>query len=324
MLRLLFRGSATPAPARAPYSFNDPRGMCPACEGIGWVRRSTWPQLIDDDKSLNEGALDFPTSPSTLVLEDLHRLGLLRPRQALGDYTAEERQQLLLPARDARSSSLGAKQINTTYEGVVAKLAAAVISKELDGLQAHPRRGRADHHARTCDACDGTRLNEAALNAGSTAATSPSCSAMQARELAAFIAHLTAPTSGRCWTRSRAGSSTSTIGLGYLSLDRESATLSGGESQRVKMVRHLGSSLTGMTYVFDEPSIGLHPHDVGRLTELLGQLRDKGNTVLVVEHEPDVISRRRPRGRHGSGRRAQAAARSSSKATSRALKRATR
>ncbi len=209
------------------------------------------------------------------------------------DYTPEQRHKLLYePEGEKIQVGNGAKSLNLKYEGLVPKLQRLYLNKELDSLQKHVRAAvERISTQRPCAACEGSRLNEAARATRVRGVGIAECSAMEVRELATFVAQIDEPSVAPVVAAlGRRLGHLDHIGLGYLSLDRPSATLSGGESQRVKLVRHLGSSLTAMTYVFDEPSIGLHPHDVHRLNELLVQIRDKGNTVLVVEHEPDVIA----------------------------------
>lgn len=291
MLRVLFSRLAEPklGPPSL-YSYNDPRGMCPDCEGIGQVAAMDMAAVIDESKSLNEGALlpkDFAVD--TWYWEIYKNSGLFDMDKPIAKYSAEERENLL-HLDDGRKIKVG--KIGLTYEGVVAKLKKGLGSKDPESLQPHVLREYEKIFTRaTCPACHGTRLNQQALNSKVNGKNIAELSAMQVSELAVFVRGIEAPQVGPMLEALALRlENLVTIGLGYLSLDRESSTLSGGESQRVKMVRHLGSSLTDLTYVFDEPSVGLHPHDVGRLAGLMQQLRDKGNTVLVVEHKPDMIA----------------------------------
>ena len=290
MLRVLF--SRLAAPRLGPpglYSYNDPRGMCPDCEGIGQVAAMNMAAVIDESRSLNGGALlpkDFAVD--SWWWEIYRNSGLFDMDKPVEKYGEEERHNLL-HLDDGRKIKVG--KIGLTYEGVVAKLKKGLGAKDPDSLQPHVRLEYDRIFTRqTCRACGGTRLNAAALNSHVAGRNIAALSAMQVSDLARFVRTIDArevkPMVDALGARL---DNLVTIGLGYLSLDRESATLSGGESQRVKMVRHLGSSLTDITYVFDEPSVGLHPHDVGRLAGLMQQLRDKGNTVLIVEHKPDMI-----------------------------------
>ncbi len=291
MLRVLFSRLGTPrlGPPGL-YSYNDPRGMCPDCEGIGQVAAMNMAAVIDETKSLNAGALlpkDFAVE--SWWWEIYRNSGLFDMDKPVASYTEEERHNLL-HLDDGRKVKVG--KIGLTYEGVVAKLTKGLGAKDPDSLQPHVRLEYDRIFTReTCRACAGARLNAAALGSRVAGKNIAELSAMQVSDLAAFVRTIDAR-EVRPMVEALAArlDNLVTIGLGYLSLDRESATLSGGESQRVKMVRHLGSSLTDITYVFDEPSVGLHPHDVGRLAGLMQQLRDKGNTVLIVEHKPDMIA----------------------------------
>jgi len=291
MLRVVFARLAKPqiGPPNL-YSFNDPRAMCPACEGIGQVAAMDMDAVIDTSKSLNAGALllkDFATD--TWWWRVYARSGLFDLDKKINKYSKKELDELL-HLDDGRKVNIG--EFKLTYEGVVVKLKRGLGSKDPEQLRPHVRAEYDKIFTRTlCTACRGSRLNERALGSKIKGKNIADCSAMQVSELAPFIREIKAPQLQPMLDALGARlDNLATIGLGYLSLDRESSTLSGGESQRVKMVRHLGSSLTDLTYVFDEPSVGLHPHDVGRLAELMVQLRDKGNTVLVVEHKPDMIA----------------------------------
>ncbi|MDB5541165.1 MAG: excinuclease subunit UvrA [Devosia sp.] len=291
MLRVLFSRIAEPRlGSPGLYSYNDPRGMCPECEGIGQVAAMDMDAVLDESKSLNQGALlpkDFAVD--SWWWEIYKNSGLFDMDKPINRFSKEERENLL-HLDDGRKIKVG--KIGLTYEGVVAKLKKGLGSKDPENLQPHVRVEYDKIFARkTCPACHGARLNTAALGSKVNGANIAECSAMQVSDLAPFVRSIDAPAVGPMLTALASRlENLVTIGLGYLSLDRESSTLSGGESQRVKMVRHLGSSLTDITYVFDEPSVGLHPHDVGRLAGLMLQLRDKGNTVLIVEHKPDMIA----------------------------------
>jgi excinuclease UvrABC ATPase subunit len=291
MLRVIFSRAAEPKlGAPGLYSYNDPRGMCPDCEGIGQVAAMDMSAVIDESKSLNQGALlpkDFAVD--SWWWEIYANSGLFDMDKPVSKFTAEERENLL-NLDDGRKIKVG--KIGLTYEGVVAKLKKGLGSKDPENLQPHVRVEYDKIFTRaTCPACGGARLNAAALASKVNGKSIAACSAMQVSDLAPFVRSIEAPAIKPMIAALAARlENLVTIGLGYLSLDRESSTLSGGESQRVKMVRHLGSSLTDITYVFDEPSVGLHPHDVGPLAGLMQQLRDKGNTVLIVEHKPDMIA----------------------------------
>ena len=291
MLRVIFSRAAEPhLPSPGLYSYNDPRGMCPDCEGIGQVAAMDMSAVLDESKSLSQGALlpkDFAVN--SWWWEIYANSGLFDLDKPIRKYSKEERDNLL-NLDDGRKVKVG--KIGMTYEGVVTKLKKGLGAKDPETLQPHVRVEYDKIFTRKlCPKCQGARLNEAALGSRLKGKNIAELSAMQVSDLAPFIRRIKAkevqPMLEALATRLE---NLATIGLGYLSLDRESSTLSGGESQRVKMVRHLGSSLTDMTYVFDEPSVGLHPHDVGRLAGLMQQLRDKGNTVLIVEHKPDMIA----------------------------------
>ncbi len=292
MLRVLFCRAAEPhLAAPACYSFNDPRGMCLECEGIGQVAAIDLSAVVDETKSLNEGALlcrGFEVD-SWWGWAPYARSGMFDADKPIKDYTDEERTNLLY-LDDGRKVKI--EKVNLTYQGVVAKLQKSLGSKDPETLQPHIR---AEYERiftrRTCSACNGSRINAEARASKIGNHNIADYSAMQVSDLAVCVRSIHAPQVGPILAALTARlDDLITIGLGYLSLDRESASLSGGESQRVKMVRHLGSSLTDITYVFDEPSVGLHPQDVGRLAGLMKQLRDKGNTVLIVEHKPDMIA----------------------------------
>jgi excinuclease UvrABC ATPase subunit len=290
MLRLVFSRLGEPHIGSSNlFSFNDPQGMCPACEGLGRVSTVDVDALVDRDLSLNEGAITFPNfQVGSWYWSIFASSGLFDPDKRLRDYTPAEWDELL----EGEPRKVEREGFSSTYEGLLPKVRRLYLAKDLDSMQPHARRAveRIATFA-TCPACEGARLNEAARSVKVAGRTIAECSAMQVSDLADVVAGIDAPSVAPmlAMLRGTLGSLVE-IGLGYLSLDRESATLSGGEAQRVKMVRHLGSALTDVTYVFDEPTVGLHPHDVRRMDDLLLQLRDKGNTVLVVEHEPEVIA----------------------------------
>ncbi|HVG57766.1 MAG TPA: excinuclease ABC subunit UvrA [Hyalangium sp.] len=291
MLRVVFSRLAEPhLGSPGLYSYNDPRGLCPECEGIGQVASMDMDAVIDTSKSLNEGAI----LPKAYAVDSWYwaifaKSGYFDLDKKLSQYSKEEMDKLLL-LDDGRKIKVD--KMNLTYEGLVPKLRRALGSKDPETVQPHVRAEYERIFTRaTCPSCKGGRLNQAALGSRIQGKNIAECSAMQVSDLAAFVRKIAAPSVGPMLEAlAHRLDNLVTIGLGYLSLDRESSTLSGGESQRVKMVRHLGSSLTDVTYIFDEPSVGLHPHDVGRLAGLMQQLRDKGNTVLIVEHKPDMIA----------------------------------
>ncbi len=297
MLRVLFSRLAKPGlPAPGYFSYNDPRGMCPDCEGVGQVGAINMAAVVDDSKSLNQGAL----IPKVFEVKgwwwDIYaRSGMFDLDKPIRKYSKEERANLF-DLDDGRKVKVD--KINLTYLGVVPKLRQMMGDKDPETLQPHVRAEYDRIFTRKiCPACKGSRLKAEALAGRIAGRNIAEMSAMQVSDLAALVRNLKAPQAGNVLQVSPMLAALAarlenlvTIGLGYLSLDRESSSLSGGESQRVKMVRHLGSSLTDITYVFDEPSVGLHPHDVGRMAGLMQQLRDKGNTVLIVEHKPDMIA----------------------------------
>ncbi|MFE4859946.1 ATP-binding cassette domain-containing protein [Streptomyces sp. NPDC056670] len=270
-------------------SFSITGGMCPRCEGRGAVTDIDLAQLYDDSKSLNEGAFTIPGYTgggwnSRLYIES----GFFDPDKPIRKFTKRELQDLL-HREPTRMKIAG---INMTYEGLIPRVQKSMLSKDTDSMQPHVRAfvERAVTFT-TCPDCDGTRLNEGARSSKIKRKNIADLCAMEIRDLAEWVRALKEPSVAPLLTTLlETLDSFVEIGLGYLSLDRPSGTLSGGEAQRVKMIRHLGSSLTDVTYVFDEPTIGLHPHDIQRMNDLLLRLRDKGNTVLVVEHKPETIA----------------------------------
>jgi excinuclease UvrABC ATPase subunit len=291
MLRVLFSRLAKPRlPAPGYYSYNDPRGMCAECEGVGQVAAMDMAAVVDESKSLNQGALLHKVFAVDGWWWSIYaRSGMFDLDKPIRKYSKEERAHLF-DLDDGRKVKVD--KINLTYLGVVPKLRQMMGDKDPETLQPHVRvEYDRIFTRRICPACKGARLKGEALGSRISGKNIADLSAMQVSDLAALVRDLKVPQAGPMLAALAARlENLVTIGLGYLSLDRESSSLSGGESQRVKMVRHLGSSLTDITYVFDEPSVGLHPHDVGRMAGLMEQLRDKGNTVLIVEHKPDMIA----------------------------------
>ncbi|MEO7718373.1 MAG: excinuclease ABC subunit UvrA [Capsulimonas sp.] len=291
MLRVLFSRLGEPRlPAPGYYSYNDPRGMCPDCEGIGQVSAMDMAAVVDESKSLSQGALlckGFEVD--SWWCAPYFRSGMFDVDKPIRDFSPEERANLF-DLDDGRKVKVD--KINLTYEGVIPKLKRSLGSKDPETMQPHVRAEYDRVFTRKiCPACNGARLKAEALASRISGKNIAELSSMQVSDLAALVRAIESPQVGPMLAALASRlENLDTIGLGYLSLDRESSSLSGGESQRVKMVRHLGSSLTDMTYVFDEPSVGLHPHDVGRLAGLMKQLRDKGNTVLIVEHKPDMMA----------------------------------
>jgi excinuclease UvrABC ATPase subunit len=262
-------------------------GMCARCEGMGQVNDIDLTQLFDDSKSINDGAITVPgyTSDGWYVRIFGTFLDLNKP---IRKYSKKELHDFLYK----EPTKVKVEKLNLTYEGLVPRIQKAFLSKDVDALQPHIRAfvERAVTFM-TCPECKGTRLNEAARSSKIKGINIADACAMQISDLAGWLRALKEPSVAPLLAKlQQALDSFVEIGLGYLSLDRPSGTLSGGEAQRTKMVSHLGSSLTDVSYVFDEPTIGLHPHDIQRMNELLLRLRDNGNTVLVVEHKPETIA----------------------------------
>lgn len=293
-LRLLVgRLGVPPVAHHAQLSFTSPEGMCQRCEGLGRVDDVDLDELLDWDLSLNQGAIKLADyQPGKWYHQIFVDSGFFDPDKALRDYTDAELEQFLR----GETTKVKTANMNLTYEGLLDKFRRTHLAKDYDTLQPHVRRVIDRVVAsQSCPECGGSRYSRAVLECRVPGKhRSPNIAefaAMQITDLVDFLGELddpgVAPVVDSLLERLR---SLVHIGLGYLSLDRASGSLSGGEAQRVKMVRHLGSSLTDLTYVFDEPSVGLHPHDLGPLTETLQRLRDKGNTVLVVEHKPQVMA----------------------------------
>ncbi|MFB8277535.1 ATP-binding cassette domain-containing protein [Nocardia colli] len=294
ILRVLFSRHGKPSAGESTmYSFNVPQGMCTECEGLGRTARLDLDLLLDKKKSLNDGAITSPLYavggyPWTIYAES----GLFDPDKPLAKFTAEEWDKLLYgegfkvrrPGKDVTHSN--------EYEGVVTKFNRRYLKNGLDALKEKERKDVEQVvTVSTCEVCGGGRLNKAALASKINGKNIADYAALEVSELIVELGHIddrvAKPVVEAAVT---ALTRLESIGLGYLSLGRETSTLSGGEGQRLKTVRHLGSSLSDLTFIFDEPSVGLHPRDVHRLNELLAELRDNGNTVLVVEHNPDVMA----------------------------------
>jgi excinuclease UvrABC ATPase subunit len=293
LVRLLFARVGQPFVGYSNiFSFNHPDGMCPRCEGLGKVDTIDVDRLFDRRRSLNEGAIRFSAfAVGGYRLKRYVESGLFDNDKPLQDYTAEE-WHTLLEAQDVPITNPGPGWPPTSrYEGVLPRIRRNFLSRNLDDLKGFDR-AEWDQlvTAGPCPLCGGSRLNEKVLSCRIGGRNIADWCAMEAGDLLRVIGEVDAPLAATLVpalayrVKHLVG-----IGLGYLSLGRDTTSLSGGESQRVKMIRHLGSSLSDMSYIFDEPSVGLHPRDVARLVTLLRHLRDKGNTVLVVEHDPDVI-----------------------------------
>jgi excinuclease UvrABC ATPase subunit len=270
-------------------TFTRTGGMCPRCEGMGAVSDFDLTQLFDASKSLNEGAITIPGYSMEGWYGRIFRgCGFFDADKPIAKFTKRELHDLL----HKEATKIKVDGINLTYAGLIPSIQKSFLSKDVDALQPHIRAfvERAITFT-TCPECGGTRLSEAARSSRIGKLNIADVCSMQISDLADWVRKLKAPNVAPLLTAlQQLLDAFVEIGLGYLSLDRPSGTLSGGEAQRTKMIRHLGSALTDVTYVFDEPTIGLHPHDIGRMNELLLRLRDKGNTVLVVEHKPEVIA----------------------------------
>lgn len=265
-------------------------GMCNRCEGRGKVSDIDLTQLYDDSKSLSEGAFTIPgwKSDSQWTVQLYAQSGFVDPDKPIREYTKKELHAFLY----GEPVKIKVNGINLTYEGLIPKIQKSFLAKDKEAMQPHIRAfvERAVTFT-VCPECDGTRLSEGARSSKIGDISIADACAMEIRDLAEWVRKLSEPSVAPLLTALQGTlDSFVEIGLGYLSLDRPAGTLSGGEAQRVKMIRHLGSSLTDVTYVFDEPTIGLHPHDIQRMNDLLLRLRDKGNTVLVVEHKPEAIA----------------------------------
>jgi excinuclease ABC A subunit len=298
MIRALFarhgaEGSAPGLGQPSLYSFNDPKGMCPECEGLGRTLRPDPDLMLDRTRSLDEGAILLPGYPvGSPGWQSIANHEQLDPAKKVGDYTVEELHTLLHGSGGTVELTFSnGKTQRLRYEGLVDSFTRRHLKRDVGTLSEKTRAaGQRFISEGTCPACDGDRLNPAALSTRIDGRNIADWCRMQVSDLIDLLATIEgkAPAAMAGAIR-HALERIAAIGLGYLSLDRATSTLSGGEGQRLKLVKHLGSDLTGLTYIFDEPSVGLHPRDVGRLNDLLRALRDKGNTVLVVEHDPDVI-----------------------------------
>lgn len=273
----------------AKASFESLGGMCPRCEGMGTVSEMDRTQLYDADKSLSEGALTVPGySADGWYGRIFTGCGYFDPDKPIKDFTDAELDALLYK----EPTKIKVDGINLTYEGLIPRIQKSMLSKDIDSVQPHIRAFIERAVTQTvCPECDGTRLAEHARNSKIDGLSIADACRMPIVDLAAWVDRLDDARVAPLLENLRATlSSFVEIGLGYLALERPTGTLSGGEGQRTKMIRHLGSALTDVTYVFDEPTVGLHPHDISRMNDLLLRLRDKGNTVLVVEHKPEVIA----------------------------------
>ncbi|PFG19959.1 ATP-binding cassette domain-containing protein [Serinibacter salmoneus] len=286
-MKTITRPDGTTVNEKASFSLTG--GMCPRCEGMGVVNDIDLTQLFDESKSLREGALTIPGyTADGWYVKIYTESGFVDGDKPIRDFSKRMRDDFLY--KEPVKVKVGG--VNMTYEGLIPKIQKSLLSKDVESMQPHIRAfvERAVTFT-TCPECDGTRLSAPARTALVAGRSIAEVSAMQVSDVATWLGQIEAPGVAPLLTGLREMlDSLVEIGLGYLSLDRAAGTLSGGEAQRVKMVRHLGSALTDVTYVFDEPTSGLHPHDIARMNELLLRLRDKGNTVLVVEHKPEAIA----------------------------------
>ncbi len=274
-------------PVAHKVSFTAIGGMCPRCEGLGSINDFDLTQLYDASKTLTEGAITVPGYSADGWYGRIFA-AVVPADKPISDFSAKQLNEFLY----GEPRKIKVEGVNLTYEGLIPRIQKSILSKDVEAMQPHIRAfvERAVVFT-TCPDCGGTRLNEGARSSKVAGITIAEACAMQISDLAEWVRTVQAPSATPLLANlQHLLDSFVEIGLGYLSLDRSSATLSGGEAQRAKMIRHLGSSLTDVTYVFDEPTVGLHPADIQRMNVLLRQLRDKGNTVLVVEHKPEVIA----------------------------------
>ncbi|MBN3345476.1 daunorubicin resistance protein DrrC [Clostridium botulinum] len=292
LLRLLFSRMGKPFVGYSDvFSFNNPNGMCMHCDGLGKVDSINIDKLLDKNKSLNEGAILFPTfKPGGWRLKRYIHSGLFDNDKKIKDYDEKELD-LLLNKTDMKIETNDPEWPKTSlYEGLIPRIERSFLKKEGGEREKYKKEINKIITKEICPVCKGARLNEKILSCKINGKNIADCTKMQINDLIILMKEIKEQSAQTVLKAliSRL-EHLEYIGLGYLSLDRETSSLSGGESQRIKMVKQLGSSLTGLTYIFDEPSIGLHPHDIGRINKLLKMLRDKGNTVLIVEHDPDII-----------------------------------
>lgn len=291
VLRLIFSRVGQPAVGHSNvFSFNDPQGMCLECNGLGKKIGINTDGFVDKNKSLNEGAVQVPLW-SNWEKEAYKASGFFDNDKKIKDFSPAE-MELLMHGKDRKFKlQVGANTMNATYLGIAEKLTQSYIKRDIKTLSERTQKAVAPYlQYGPCTVCHGARLNQKVLSCKIDGYNIAELAALEVSELIKIVQNIQEPTAkSMVETLTQRLQHVIDIGLGYLSLNRETDTLSGGESQRIKMVKHLSSSLVDVTYIFDEPSIGLHPRDVHRLNELLQKLRDKGNTVLVVEHDPDVI-----------------------------------
>lgn len=293
ILRLLFSRVGQPYVGQAyMFSFNDPQGMCPECNGIGRRLCVDMSKALDKSRSLNEGAIMLPDyAVNSMDWSMIVQTGSFDPDKKLSDYSDEELEQLLYAKARKVEMQFAGKAVNITVEGIIEKFTNKYIKRDVKTMSERTQRAVAPYISEgPCSSCRGARLSQAALNCRINGLNIAELSSMEVGQLIRVIREIDDPVAAPVVkSLTERLQHLVDIGLDYLTLNRETDTLSGGESQRVKMVKHLSGSLVDVTYIFDEPSVGLHPRDVHRLNGLLQKLRDKGNTVIVVEHDPDVI-----------------------------------
>lgn len=293
-LRLLFSRLGEPTAGHShAYSFNDPAGMCPNCQGLGVAAAVVDAELVDENRSLNQGAITFPTfKPGTWLWKAYAKSGFFDPDMKIRDYTPDQRALLLHAPAGKHTPPVGMDAVGTAYEGVVTRFDRIYRQREPESFTPAQRTEFERIVARgPCPDCGGSRLAAAARASSIDGVSIADCNSMQVSDLLDWVSRIDKRTVAPLVASLRVHlDRMMTLGLGYLSLDRATSTLSGGEAQRIKMVRHLGSALTDMLYVFDEPTVGLHPRDVASLGLMLQALRDRGNSVLVVEHDPDIMA----------------------------------
>lgn len=293
ILRMMFSRLGQPhvGPTNV-FGFNDPQGMCPNCNGLGRKLDVDLEKFLDKSKSLNDGAILFPEyAVDSWYWSNLINTGLFDPAKKISKYTQKELNDLLYSEPIKVKTKVGAKDFNMTYEGIVNRFTNKYIKRDLKTMSARTQKSVEPYMTMgPCSECKGMRLNQTILKCKINGYNIADLTSMEIPELIEAVKKIKTPAAEPIVKALiERLQNLVDIGLEYLSLSRETDTLSGGESQRVKVVKHLGSSLSDVIYIFDEPSIGLHPRDVHRMNELLQKLRDKGNTVIVVEHDPDVI-----------------------------------
>lgn len=292
-LRLLFSRIGFPSAGYSnAYGFNDPAGMCPTCQGLGVASKVSETALVDDQKSLNEGAIRFPTfNPGTWLWKAYAKSGFFDPDKKVGEYAPEQRELFLHAPAGAHRLPAGMDAVGTAYEGLVTRFTRIYLQREPGSFTGAQRTAFERIVTQgACLDCEGTRLSAPARASRINHHSIADCNALQLSELLTWAESIEDASVAPLVENLRVHLDRMvTLGLGYLSLDRATSTLSGGEAQRIKMVRHLGSALTDMLYIFDEPTVGLHPRDVAILGTMLQALRDRGNSVLVVEHDPDIM-----------------------------------